>query len=115
MNIRKLYLASIKYSDRGKMDSQIATLLDENATLRKENETLKKENEEIQARLKRYINNEAHKKYYENHKDEIKIQQKTYLEKLRSENPEKVKEYWKKANQKRKDKKLQQNNIPELK
>ena len=81
------------------MESKIATLLDENATLRKENETLKKENEEILARLKRYINNEAHKKYYENHKDEIKIQQKTYLDKLRSENPEKVKEYWKKANQ----------------
>ena len=90
------------------MDNQLQTLLDENAKLKVEIELLKKDNEEIQARLKKYINNDAHKKYYENHKQEIKQQQTKYIEKLRVENPDKMKEYWQRAYQKRKEKKLQQ-------
>ena len=105
MNIRKLYLASIKYSDRGKMDNQIATLLDENATLRKENETLKKENEEIMARLKRYTTNPSFKNYYNQNKEVVQQSQKKYIDKLKEEDPERLKEYRRKANQRYREKK----------
>ena len=89
------------------------TLQLENTQLKHENAELKQTIQELEARLKRYINNEAHKKYYENHKQEIKKQQSKYIEKLRVENPDKMKEYWKRAYQKRKEKKLQEQNIQE--
>ena len=79
----------------------------ENIKLQEENTKLKNTIEELEDRLKKYINNEAHKKYYENHKQEIKKQQSKYIEKLRAENPDKMKEYWQRAYQKRKEKKLQ--------
>lgn len=87
------------------------TLQIENTQLKHENAELKQTIQELEARLKRYINNEAHKKYYENHKQEIKQQQSKYIEKLREENPDKMKEYWKRAYQKRKEKKIQEQNI----
>ncbi len=83
----------------------------ENTKLQEENTKLKNTIQELEARLKKYINNEAHKKYYETHKQEIKQQQSKYIEKLREENPDKMKEYWKRAYQKRKEKKLQEQNI----
>lgn len=82
-------------------------LQQENIKLQEENTKLKNTIQELEARLKKYINNEAHKKYYENHKQEIKQQQSKYIEKLRAENPDKMKEYWQRAYQKRKEKKLQ--------
>jgi hypothetical protein len=83
-------------------------ILDENTKLKAEVEKQKQIIQDLENRLKRYINNEAHKKYYENHKQEIKHQQSKYIEKLRAENPDKMKEYYQRANQKRKEKKLQQ-------
>jgi hypothetical protein len=83
-------------------------LQQDNTKLQEENTKLKNTIEELEARLKKYINNEAHKKYYESHKEEIKQQQSKYIEKLRVENPDKMKEYWQRAYQKRKEKKLQQ-------
>jgi len=83
----------------------------ENTKLQEENTKLKNTIQELEARLKKYINNEAHKKYYETHKQEIKQQQSKYIEKLRAENPDKIKEYWKRAYQKRKEKKIQEQNI----
>ena len=82
-------------------------LQQENTKLQEENARLKITIQELETRLKKYINNEAHKKYYENHKQEIKQQQSKYIEKLRAENPDKMKEYWQRAYQKRKEKKLQ--------
>ncbi len=82
-------------------------LQQENTKLQEENTKLKNTIQELEARLKKYINNEAHKKYYESHKEEIKQQQSKYIEKLRTENPDKIKEYWQRAYQKRKEKKLQ--------
>jgi len=82
-------------------------LQQDNTKLQEENTKLKNTIEELEARLKKYINNEAHKKYYESHKEEIKQQQSKYIEKLRTENPDKIKEYWQRAYQKRKEKKLQ--------
>ena len=83
-------------------------LQQENIKLQEENARLKLTIQELETRLKKYINNEAHKKYYENHKQEIKKQQSKYIEKLRAENPDKMKEYYERANKKRKEKKLKQ-------
>ena len=83
-------------------------ILDENTKLKAEVEKQKQIIQDLENRLKLYINNEAHKKYYENHKQEIKQQQSKYIEKLRAENPDKMKEYWQRAYQKRKETKLQQ-------
>jgi hypothetical protein len=88
-------------------------LKQENIKLQEENARLKITIQELETKLKKYINNEAHKKYYENHKQEIKQQQSKYIEKLREENPDKMKEYWKRAYQKRKEKKIQELNIQE--
>jgi hypothetical protein len=88
-------------------------LKQENIKLQEENARLKITIQELETKLKKYINNEAHKKYYENHKQEIKQQQSKYIEKLREENPDKIKEYWKRAYQKRKEKKIQELNIQE--
>jgi hypothetical protein len=61
---------------------------------------------DLETRLKKYTSNQGHRKYLEEHKDQIKESQKKYFQKLRSENPEKLKEYYQRANQKRKDKKI---------
>ena len=86
----------------------VFNILDENTKLKAEVEKQKKIIQDLENRLKRYINNEADKKYYENHKQEIKQQQSKYIEKLREEKPDKMKEYYERANKKRKEKKLQQ-------
>lgn len=86
-------------------------LLDENAKLKLEIETLRRENEEISARLKKYINNDAHKRYYENHKEEIKETHYKYIDKMKREDTEKYKQYRKEANQRyREKKKLEKQN-----
>lgn len=87
------------------MDNQLQTLLDENAKLKVEIELLKKENEEIQARLKKYTTNPSYKNYYNNNKDVVQETQKRYIDKLKEEDPERLKEYRRKANQRYRDKK----------
>ena len=64
----------------------------------------KLQNMELEQRLKKYTNGENHKRYYEKNKEKIKETGASYLEKLRIENPEKIKEYSHRAylNQKRK-------------
>lgn len=76
----------------------IQELNDEIQSLRVQVNTLK-------TRLAKYTNNERHKKYYENNKDKIKQNAKQYIERLKEENPEKLKEYRKRAymNKKQKD------------
>ena len=73
-----------------------------------ENEILKNKVKELEERIKKYTNSDAHKKYYEDHKDEVKKQGKAYLEKLKQENPDKLKEYRHTAYLNRKNK-LKQN------
>ena len=53
---------------------------------------LKMQNADLEVRLKKYTNGENHKRYYEKNKDKIKETGATYLEKLKNENPEKIKE-----------------------
>ena len=83
-----------------------------------ENSKLKNTIKELEEKLKlaeeknkKYTNSEAHKEYYQAHKEEVKAKGKTYLQKLKLEDPEKLKSYWKKANEKRKLKKIENNNV----
>jgi hypothetical protein len=68
----------------------ISRLNNEIALLREQVKTLK-------TRLAKYTNNDRHKRYYENNKDKVKQNAKKYIEKLKEENPEKLKEYRQKA------------------
>jgi hypothetical protein len=66
---------------------------------------LKTQNIELEHRLKKYTNGENHKRYYAKNKEKIKETGASYLEKLRIENPEKIKEYSHRAYLKQKEKK----------
>ena len=68
----------------------ILILNNEISLLREQVKTLK-------TRLAKYTNNDRHKRYYENNKDKVKQNAKKYIEKLKEENPEKLKEYRQKA------------------
>jgi hypothetical protein len=77
-------------------------------------EKLKEEYElkinELKEHLKKYTAPSRNKKYYENHRDEIIQKSKEYKEKTVNKkvvSPEKIKEYNKKAYEKRKLKKLE--------
>ena len=52
---------------------------------------------ELEERLKKYTNGSNHKRYYEKNKEKIKESGSTYLQKLKTENPEKLKEYSRRA------------------
>ena len=72
-------------------------LNDEITALRQQVTTLK-------VRLAKYTNNDRHKKYYENNKDKVKQNAKQYIDRLKEENPDKLKEYRKRAYMNRKQK-----------
>ena len=84
------------------MDINILT--ENNVKLKIENEKLKGEIQELENKLKKYTSNNWHKKYYEDHKEGVRTQATKYLQTLKETNPEKLKEYRKRAYQKRKDK-----------
>jgi ABC-type dipeptide/oligopeptide/nickel transport system ATPase component len=81
------------------MDAQISLLQQQNEKLLITIETLKKQ-------LEKYTNNERHKKYYEKNKERVKENAKNYLNRLKDENPEKLKEYRHRAYLKRKEKQI---------
>ena len=68
---------------------------------------MKIQNMELEQRLKKYTNGENHKRYYEKNKEKIKETGASYLEKLKIENPEKIKEYSHRAYLNQKKKKLE--------
>ena len=61
--------------------------------IKKEVEELKKKNIELEERLKKYTNGDNHKRYYEKNKETVMELGANYLQKLKEENPEKLKEY----------------------
>lgn len=63
----------------------------------------------LKSQLEKYTNNDRHKRYYNNNKDRIKQNAKRYIEKLKDENPDKLKEYRKKAYMNRKQRESSQN------
>ena len=66
---------------------------------------LKAQNTDLEQRLKKYTNGENHKRYYEKNKERIKETGASYLQKLKVENPEKIKEYSHRAYLNQKEKK----------
>ena len=58
-----------------------------------ENDRLKKENEQLKEHLKKYTYSNSHKKYYETNKEKIIENRAKYLQKIKEENPDKLKEY----------------------
>lgn len=80
-----------------------------------ENVRLKQEVNELKEHLKKYTFGDNHKRYYEKNKEKVKEGGAKYLQKLKEENPEKLREYWRRAYQNRKLKMLsghnQQSNI----
>jgi hypothetical protein len=67
---------------------------------------LKTQNMDLEQRLKKYTNGQNHKRYYEKNKEKIKEVGASYLQKLKAENPEKIKEYSHRAYLKQKEKKM---------
>ena len=53
----------------------------------------KKKNNELEEKLKLYTNPERNKKYYEKNSNVVKEKAKTYMEKMKETNPEKLKEW----------------------
>ena len=73
--------------------------MDELELLKKENEELQLRIQELEERLKKYTAPTRHKKYYENHKEELLEKMKKY-----KQTPEQIKERNKKAYLKKKEK-----------
>jgi len=69
-----------------------------------ENKLLKERINELEEKLKKYTNGNNHKNYYEKNKDIVKEKGSMYLKKLKGENPDKIKEYAKRAYLKKKEK-----------
>jgi len=93
------------------MDSKDIQLLQKDAVinkLRRENTKLIEIIDSLKTKLEKYTNNERHKKYYEQNKDKVKENAKQYLNRLKFENPDKLKEYRHRAYIKRKEKIIQQ-------
>jgi predicted MPP superfamily phosphohydrolase len=89
------------------MDIREAQLLQKDATinkLRQENSVLTEIVDNLKKQLEKYTNNDRHKRYYEQNKDKVKENAKQYLNRLKTENPDKLKEYRHRAYLKRKDK-----------
>ena len=74
-----------------------------------ENEKLKQTINDLQIQLSKYTNTDRHKRYYEKNKDRIKQNAIKYIDKLKLENPEKLKEYRHKSYLKRKELHTQHN------
>ena len=70
----------------------------------KENDILKHRINELEERLKKYTSGKNHKKYYEKNKEKVMENGANYLHKLKDENPDKLKEYRRRAYLKRKEK-----------
>lgn len=81
--------------------------------LKTEIEELRSKVSELEEKLKKYTNGDNHKRYYEKNKEVIKEAGSIYLKKLKEENPEKLKEYRKRAYQKRKEKMLKEDVVLE--
>jgi len=79
--------------------------------IKKEVEELKKKNGELEERLKKYTNGDNHKRYYEKNKEKVMELGANYLQKLKEENPEKLKEYRRTYYLKKKNEKLNSNKI----
>ena len=86
-------------------------LMDKNKELFDELVKHKEEIEELKTRLKKYINPDSKKKYYEKNRDKINKKSMEYQKKNnyhKNYSPEKIREYNKRAYEKRKQKLAEQ-------
>ena len=81
-------------------------LLTDWRNLREQLVHLRLQNENYRVQLEKYTNNDRHKRYYEQNKDRVKENAKAYLDRLKTENPNKLKEYRHRAYLKRKEGKM---------
>lgn len=84
------------------------TTHDEIIKLKSQVDQLQLENEELKNKLKKYTTNPSFKNYYKQNKDTVQESQRKYREKLHIEDPERLKEYQRKASKKYYEKKKQQ-------
>jgi len=84
---------------------------DETTELKQKIEKMEKYIAELEENLKKYTNSNRHLKYYENNKELVKERTKNYAEKLKAENPEKLKEYRRKYYLKKKEKQQQEQTV----
>ena len=70
--------------------------------LKKENKEYKNKIKVLEDKLKKYTNTDRHKRYYEKNKEKIKENAKKYMERMKNENPDKLKEWRRNAYLKRK-------------
>jgi hypothetical protein len=96
------------------MDTEMTRLQKCNESLLKQNEELTKKVAELELRIKKYTNGENHKRYYEKNKEKYKELGASYLQNLKTENPEKLKEYRRTAYDNKKMKKLKEKEAAEL-
>ena len=61
--------------------------------LKQKIEKMEKYITELEYHLKKYTNSTRHLKYYENNSEKVKERTKNYVEKFKTENPEKLKEW----------------------
>jgi hypothetical protein len=84
---------------------------DEVSELKQKLEKMEKYVKELEDNLKKYTNSNRHLKYYENNKDVVKERTKNYVEKLKNENPDKLKEWRRNYYLKKKEKKKEEQSI----
>ena len=84
---------------------------DEVSELKLKLEKMEKYVKELEDNLKKYTNNNRHLKYYENNKEVAKERTKNYVEKLKNENPDKLKEWRRNYYLKKKEKKKEEQSI----
>jgi hypothetical protein len=84
---------------------------DEVSELKLKLEKMEKYVKELEDNLKKYTNNNRHLKYYENNKEVVKERTKNYVEKLKNENPDKLKEWRRNYYLKKKEKKKEEQSI----
>lgn len=84
---------------------------DEVSELKLKLEKMEKYVKELEENLKKYTNNNRHLKYYENNKEVVKERTKNYVEKLKNENPDKLKEWRRNYYLKKKEKKKEEQTI----
>ena len=75
------------------LKKKIEKLEKENKKLKKKIEQLEKENEEIKEKIKSYTNTDRHKRYYEKNKDIITKKARAYIDKVKQNDPGRIKEY----------------------
>ena len=87
-------------------DNNIKTLIEQNNALKSQIVDLSNKISELEERLKKYTNGSNHKRYYEKNKLRIKESGSLYLQRLKTENPDKIKEYSRAAYARKKEKSL---------